>query len=235
MPFKYAIISLIAHAAVFSAAWWLYDGKKDARKKEPSPVFFEVVEEIKETKEEIGEEKKEEPPKEKPPEEKKLEEEPEKKPPKEETAKPLEEPAKETPVETVEKEKTDNAAKLSEKPEEENVRKIPEEKKKQESPKEEKTAPERAAVISSPVPASRISPVYPRSARRKGHEGTAVVEIEISENGEVLESRIASSSGHGELDSAALDAVKNAKFVPAKKDGERIRGTLRLPVDFKLK
>lgn len=91
---------------------------------------------------------------------------------------------------------------------------------------------ERAAIIAAPVALNRIVPAYPRSARRKGHEGSVTVEFSISDDGGVGAAEVAKSSGHAELDRAALSAVETARFAPAA-DGRR-DGRFRLTLDFRL-
>ena len=94
---------------------------------------------------------------------------------------------------------------------------------------------ERARVVSDPVALNRITPVYPRSARRRGHEGCVTVELSVSESGEVSSAEIVSSSGHEELDASALGAVRTARFAPATEDGESVCGRVRLTFDFRLR
>ena len=93
---------------------------------------------------------------------------------------------------------------------------------------------EHAKIVSDPVALNRIVPAYPRSARRKGHEGRVTVEILVAEDGSVSEAQVVSSSGHAELDSAALGAVRTAEFAPATEDGAGVAGRLRLTFDFRL-
>lgn len=91
---------------------------------------------------------------------------------------------------------------------------------------------ERAAILAAPVALNRIVPAYPRSARRKGHEGSVTVEFSIYNDGGVGAAEVAESSGHAELDRAALSAVETARFAPAA-DGGR-DGRFRLTLDFRL-
>lgn len=91
---------------------------------------------------------------------------------------------------------------------------------------------ERAAILAAPVALNRIVPAYPRSARRKGHEGSVTVEFSIYNDGGVVAAEVAESSGHAELDRAALSAVETARFAPAA-DGGR-DGRFRLTLDFRL-
>ena len=94
---------------------------------------------------------------------------------------------------------------------------------------------ERARVVSDPMALNRIVPVYPRSARRKGHEGSVTIEIEIAEDGGIVRADVVASSGHAELDAAAVAAMRTAHFAPATEDGVSVRGQLRMTFDFRLK
>ena len=96
-------------------------------------------------------------------------------------------------------------------------------------------AEEHAAVVSDPIALNRIVPVYPRTARRKGHEGVVTVAISVAEDGVVAHAEVVSSSGYEELDAAALSAVRTARFAPAMSDGVSVRGELRLTFDFRLR
>ena len=94
---------------------------------------------------------------------------------------------------------------------------------------------ERATVVSDPIALNRIVPVYPRSARRKGHEGSTTVEIAVAEDGTASHAEVVTSSGYAELDAAAIGAVRTARFAPATEDGVSVSGRLRLTFDFRLK
>ena len=47
--------------------------------------------------------------------------------------------------------------------------------------------------------------------------------------------RIQGSSGFAELDEAAVQSVKQSKFIPAIQNGEHVKSTCRLALDFKLR
>ncbi len=94
---------------------------------------------------------------------------------------------------------------------------------------------ESARVESAPVALGRIAPSYPRMARRRGHEGTVVVEVEVGADGKVERATVLSRSGHDELDESALKAVRGASFAPAKAGGAGVRGRLRLSFEFRLR
>ena len=94
---------------------------------------------------------------------------------------------------------------------------------------------EQAHVVSDPVALNRIVPVYPRAARRKGHEGCVTVAAVVTETGVVASADVVASSGHAELDDAALAAVRTARFAPATEEGVCVSGRVRLVIAFKLK
>jgi protein TonB len=94
---------------------------------------------------------------------------------------------------------------------------------------------EQAKVVSEPRALSKIIPVYPRSARRRGREGIVTLEISISASGEVSDTAVVESSGYRDLDSAAVSAVGTARFAPAMEDGVNVHGRLRLTFEFKLR
>ena len=94
---------------------------------------------------------------------------------------------------------------------------------------------EHAHLVASPYALNRIVPTYPRAARRRGHEGCVEVEIVVTEDGSVTEEHVVASSGHAELDKAAMEAVRTARFAPATETGLAVRGRLRLTFDFRLK
>jgi periplasmic protein TonB len=62
---------------------------------------------------------------------------------------------------------------------------------------------------------SCAAPQYPEDAEDMGQTGTSVVQFLIGTSGAVEQSRVASSSGHDELDQAALQALGQCKFKPA--------------------
>jgi protein TonB len=91
--------------------------------------------------------------------------------------------------------------------------------------------------ISSPSILSQVEPVYPNQSRQAGQEGTVVLKIQILENGRSGNVSVYQSSGWDVLDDAAIDAVEQWRFVPAKKreSGQAIVCYITLPVVFRLK
>ncbi len=85
-----------------------------------------------------------------------------------------------------------------------------------------------AAYLSNPPPA------YPMMARRRGIEGTALIQAEVSAEGRCLRAELKKSSGADSLDQAALEAVKKWRFVPAKRGSQAVTAWVEVPITFKL-
>ena len=93
----------------------------------------------------------------------------------------------------------------------------------------------RIAVDKPPVPRRRIKPEYPRGARERGEEGDVTLELDISESGTVNDVRIIASCGFAELEQAAIQTVKHARFTPARRGNAKVPATARLTLTFRLK
>ena len=78
------------------------------------------------------------------------------------------------------------------------------------------------------------SPRYPYRARRMGLEGRVVLRVEVSPHGESRSVAVVSGSGHDILDRAAVRAVRQWHFVPAKRAGIPVASTVDIPISFKL-
>jgi len=77
---------------------------------------------------------------------------------------------------------------------------------------------------------------YPSAARRAGREGLVMVAFIVSEKGRVSAPQVVDSSGHKDLDAAALRAVAGWKFRPARlSDGTTVEHRIRVPIDFRLR
>lgn len=77
-------------------------------------------------------------------------------------------------------------------------------------------------------------PVYPLIARRKGYEGTVMLNVYVLENGSVGEIGMDKSSTHKILDEAAIKAVNKWSFIPGKKNGTVSAGWVKIPIKFQL-
>lgn len=78
-------------------------------------------------------------------------------------------------------------------------------------------------------------PEYPRLARRRGYQGTVVLEVLVDKTGRVQDLKIDESSGHGALDRAAKRAVKGWRFAPGRRGNDPVDMWVKVPVRFELK
>jgi TonB family protein len=85
-----------------------------------------------------------------------------------------------------------------------------------------------------PSYADNPKPIYPPEAKEKGYEGEVVLRVEVLANGRVGQIEIRKSSSHELLDRSALTAVKQWRFLPAKKGDVAIPLWVNIPVRFQL-
>lgn len=79
-----------------------------------------------------------------------------------------------------------------------------------------------------------VKPRYPDSARRERREGKVRLRIEVLASGRVGEVAVSLSSGHADLDRAAIDALRRSRFRPAMRNGAAVDGVLEQEVVFNL-
>lgn len=77
-------------------------------------------------------------------------------------------------------------------------------------------------------------PAYPRSARKRGNEGTVVLEVFVTPDGHVGDLKILQSSSHPLLDKSALKAVKGWLFDPGRRGDRAVAMWVQVPVKFQL-
>ncbi len=74
---------------------------------------------------------------------------------------------------------------------------------------------------------------YPAEARNRRLSGTTTVRMEVARDGRLLSAAVSASSGHGVLDRAALDAVRDAgRFTAAPEELREASFRFDLPVSF---
>ena len=88
--------------------------------------------------------------------------------------------------------------------------------------------------IDTPSIVSHHPPSYPRQARRRGQEGTVIIEVWLDERGRQTKHILASSSGVSALDKAALQAITKWKFSAYVENGQGIAHRVHIPIRFKL-
>ena len=86
-----------------------------------------------------------------------------------------------------------------------------------------------------PQPFSKSQPIYPQRLLSKGIGGKVLCAVMVDASGKVVSSKIRQSSGNGELDAAALKAVRKWKFKPAVRGGKKVKATALVPFTFEVK
>jgi protein TonB len=77
-------------------------------------------------------------------------------------------------------------------------------------------------------------PEYPGIAKKRGLEGTVVLDVFVEITGEVSELRVYQPSGHPVLDRAALASVRTWVFEPGMKGDKPVAMWVRVPIRFRL-
>ena len=77
---------------------------------------------------------------------------------------------------------------------------------------------------------TQIKPKYPAEAKKNGIKGKVFIKVYIDENGKATEVIIL--RGIDELNQAAIDAVKKAKYKPAKFQGKVVGVWVNLSINF---
>lgn len=78
-------------------------------------------------------------------------------------------------------------------------------------------------------------PFYPMVARRNGLQGRVILNVEVLADGMCGKINIHKSSGYAMLDNAALQTVRNWRFMPARQAGHAVDKWFMIPVQFSLK
>ena len=81
---------------------------------------------------------------------------------------------------------------------------------------------------------SNPKPIYPTIATRRGWEGQVSLKVEVTVEGLSQSVTVYKSSGHEELDEAAVTAVEKWQFTPAKRGNEDVASTVIVPIIFSL-
>jgi TonB family protein len=76
---------------------------------------------------------------------------------------------------------------------------------------------------------------YPLSMWDRDVEGQTLLRVLVSETGAVKRVEVMQSSGHAQLDSAAVEGARDLRFQPAMRAGRRIEVWATVPVAFSKK
>ena len=78
-------------------------------------------------------------------------------------------------------------------------------------------------------------PVYPAISRRLREEGRVLLSVRVTPQGLPEAVDIRQGSGHARLDEAALAAVRQWRFVPARRGETPVMSSVLVPIDFRVK
>jgi periplasmic protein TonB len=106
-------------------------------------------------------------------------------------------------------------------------------------PKQEAAAPSPPAVTATPARfdagyLQNPAPAYPSISKRMHEEGTVLLLVRVSANGEAERVQIKQGSGYARLDEVAVKTVQQWRFVPARQGAEAITASVVVPIVFRL-
>ena len=91
------------------------------------------------------------------------------------------------------------------------------------------------AVDELPQVVKRVPPKYPESARKRGQQGTVFLQALVNRQGRPAKVSVLPGKGLApDLDRAALEAVRQWEFTPAKAKGKPVEIHVTIPVKFLL-
>jgi protein TonB len=87
--------------------------------------------------------------------------------------------------------------------------------------------------VTAPVVLFKVDPEYSEEARKAKYQGTVLLYIEVDPNGHATNISVLHSLGLG-LDEKAIEAVRQWKFAPGRKDGRLVTVAASVEVNFRL-
>ncbi|MBI4355560.1 MAG: TonB family protein [Candidatus Omnitrophica bacterium] len=97
-------------------------------------------------------------------------------------------------------------------------------------------APESQGALGEVLPGylRNPAPVYPMLARQRGEEGTVLLRVQVLPTGRCGQVVVLSSSGSALLDAAAVQAVQQWQFKPARRGAATVAVWVEIPIIFQL-
>lgn len=77
-------------------------------------------------------------------------------------------------------------------------------------------------------------PAYPLMSRNRGESGKVLLLVQVTAHGTAAQVEIRQGCGFPRLDQAALNAVRNWRFVPARRGDEAVAASVVVPITFRL-
>jgi len=97
------------------------------------------------------------------------------------------------------------------------------------------TAKGSPGVLARPVYRMNPEPAYPAAARRRRQQGVTLLAVAVSASGRAVRVVVKESSGYQMLDDAAVRAVVDWEFEPARSGAVAVASEIEVPVRFQLK
>lgn len=91
-----------------------------------------------------------------------------------------------------------------------------------------------AASVATPIAAMSPHPEYPLEALRRNEAGRVLLRVDVGSDGTPTNLDFIDRSGSQALDRAAMDAVRDWRFTPARSNGRPVASQVTVPVDFVL-
>lgn len=96
------------------------------------------------------------------------------------------------------------------------------------------TRPALPGVRATPLYRKNPEPPYPAAARRRRQEGVVLLQVTVAAAGRATRVEVKQSSGFALLDEAAVRAVRQWEFEPARLDSKAVASEIEVPVRFRL-
>lgn len=96
------------------------------------------------------------------------------------------------------------------------------------------TGPAALGVRATPRYRTNPAPIYPALARSRRQEGLVLVRVSVTAEGRPSRIELERSSGFSALDEAALEAVREWEFEPARVGARAVSSEIQVPVRFQL-
>jgi TonB family protein len=71
-------------------------------------------------------------------------------------------------------------------------------------------------------------PHYPAGSHKAGNTGTVTLGFLVDSQGRAIDSKVETSSGHGDLDTAAREAIALCQFKPATLGGKPVQAWMKM-------
>lgn len=78
------------------------------------------------------------------------------------------------------------------------------------------------------------APAYPLLSRRQGETGKVLLQVQVTAHGTAGQVDLKQGSGFPRLDEAALNAVRQWRFVPARRGDQAVAASVVVPITFRL-